>query len=68
MTSKKNQFDTNINKIEQIISILETEDIPIEEAINKFEQAFALIKENEKTLTEAKQKIEIITSEQKNNN
>ncbi|WP_125761063.1 exodeoxyribonuclease VII small subunit [Companilactobacillus hulinensis] len=53
MAEKKKTFEENLADLEQIVTNLETGDVPLEEAMEKFKKGVALSKSLEKTLSNA---------------
>ena len=65
MNKKKIKFEENSKEIEKIIDLLEKGQLSIEESVVYFEKAMDIIKINQQHIEEAKQKIDIITQNQK---
>jgi exodeoxyribonuclease VII small subunit len=58
MAEKKTEtFETKLNRLNEIVSKVENETLPLEESIKLFEEGNALIKELQGTLDEAEKKI-----------
>lgn len=57
---KKQTFENAIKKLEQIVSDLETNNLPLDEAVKKFEEGVKLSKFCSKILDETEQKVTIL--------
>lgn len=53
MAENKKTFEDNLADLEQIVTNLETGDVPLEEAMEKFKKGVVLSKSLEKTLNNA---------------
>ena len=53
-------FENSLKELEEIVTQLESEDLPLEKAIALFEKGTTLSKTCSKTLDEAKKKIEVL--------
>lgn len=58
--SDKNNFETNIKELEEIITKLEKNDIPLDESLKLFERGVALSAQCGKLLDEAEQKVNVL--------
>ncbi len=56
----KENFETKLKKLEEIVSKLENEETPLEESIKLFEEGVIISKELNEKLIEIKGKIEVI--------
>ncbi len=56
MAEKK--FETALNELEEVVSKLEREDLPLEDSLGLFEKGIKLSKLCSKKLSEAEQKVE----------
>lgn len=64
MTDKtKKTYEAAMTELEQILSQLEDNDLPLEEAIKQFEQGVTLIKYCQNVLDETEQKIKGLTEQ-----
>ncbi|MBQ4527392.1 MAG: exodeoxyribonuclease VII small subunit [Clostridia bacterium] len=66
MTKKSNEnlsFEESLKKLEEIVSALESGNVPLDESIKLYESGIVLSNKCITILEEAKQKIEIIKSE-----
>ncbi|MBR5923219.1 MAG: exodeoxyribonuclease VII small subunit [Clostridia bacterium] len=63
MSKENKTFEETLGELEKISSKLESQDIPLDEAIELFEKGIKLSKECSDKLENAKQKIEILTSD-----
>ncbi len=57
---KKNSFEKDISRLEEISILLEKEDIPLEEALQLYEEGIVLSKSCLETLQNAELKINVI--------
>lgn len=64
-TKKQASFEEQLSRIEVIVSELERQALPLDQAISFYEEGVKLIKECQKTLSEAEQKV-LILNEGKN--
>jgi exodeoxyribonuclease VII small subunit len=60
MTVEKEPFETILDKIEQIVRALESNEIPLDEALARFEEGVALSRAGTARLEEAERRIEEI--------
>lgn len=60
MKKEKNDFESKLKRLEDIVSKLENEDTPIEEALKLFEEGVNISKELNEKLLEIKGRIEVI--------
>lgn len=56
-------FENSLKELEEIVTQLESEDLPLEKAIALFEKGTTLSKTCSKTLDEAEKKIEVLLSQ-----
>ena len=54
------KFENALKKLEEIVSHLETGDVPLEESLAKYEEGVKLVRLCQKKLEQAKKKIEIL--------
>lgn len=57
---KKNNFETSLKRLEQIVNEMENAELDIDKSMKLFEEGIALVKECSTKLNEAKKKIEIL--------
>ena len=57
---KKQTFENAIKKLEQIVLVLETNDLPLDEAVKNFEEGVKLSKFCSKLLDETEKKVTIL--------
>ncbi|TGD21711.1 exodeoxyribonuclease VII small subunit [Companilactobacillus suantsaicola] len=57
MTEKKKTFEENLADLEEIVTNLESGNVPLEEAMEKFKKGVTLSKELEKTLSDAEETV-----------
>ncbi|WP_373766129.1 exodeoxyribonuclease VII small subunit [Glaesserella sp.] len=61
MAKKPTQdFETTLKALEEIVSRLESGDLPLEEALNEFETAVKLVQQGQERLQNAEQRIRIL--------
>jgi|TARA_Y100000748_G_scaffold294440_2_gene285093 exodeoxyribonuclease VII small subunit len=58
--SKKN-FETSLNKLEEIVESLEQGDLDLDQSIKKFEEGISLYKNCRELLSGAQKKISVLT-------
>lgn len=66
--SKKNttDFETTLKELEEIVSRLESGNLPLEEAMNEFENAIKLVQQGQDRLQKAEQRIQILLQKDEN--
>ncbi len=66
--AKKNNapasFETALTELEQIVTRLESGDLPLEEALSEFERGVQLARQGQTKLQQAEQRVQILLSEQ----
>ena len=63
MSAKKEKsFEENITRLEEIVSLLERGDAPLDEAMALFEEGAKLMRECTKRLDQAEQKVTLLTA------
>jgi len=66
--AKKNDapasFETALTELEQIVTRLESGDLPLEEALSEFERGVQLARQGKTKLQQAEQRVQILLSEQ----
>ncbi|AUI65809.1 MULTISPECIES: exodeoxyribonuclease VII small subunit [Glaesserella] len=61
MAKKPTQdFETTLKELEEIVTRLETGDLPLEEALTEFETAVKLVQQGQERLQKAEQRIQIL--------
>lgn len=58
-------FETSLQQLEQIVSRLESGELPLEEALNEFERGVQLARNGQQTLQQAEQRVRILLSDDK---
>ncbi|WP_413723628.1 exodeoxyribonuclease VII small subunit [Sodalis sp. RH16] len=58
-------FETALKELEQIVTRLESGELPLEDALNAFEQGVQLARQGQQTLRQAEQRVQILLSEDK---
>ena len=59
-------FENALQQLEQIVSRLESGELPLEEALNEFERGVQLARSGQQTLQAAEQRVQILLSDDKN--
>lgn len=60
---KKLDFETNIKRLEEIASKLESGDISIDESLKLFEEGIGILKECNEEIDNAEQRVNVLLSE-----
>jgi len=58
-------FETSLQHLEQIVSRLESGELPLEEALNEFERGVQLARNGQQTLQQAEQRVRILLNDDK---
>ncbi len=58
-------FETALQQLEQIVSRLESGELPLEDALNEFERGVQLARTGQQTLQQAEQRVRILLSDDK---
>lgn len=58
-------FETALQQLEQIVTRLESGNLPLEEALNEFERGVQLARSGQQTLQQAEQRVQILLSDDK---
>lgn len=67
MAKKPTQdFESTLKELEEIVSRLETGDLPLEEALTEFETAIKLVQQGQDRLQKAEQRIQILLQKDEN--
>ena len=61
--SKEKKFEDKVSELEDIISVLESGDVPLDESIKKYTEAMKLVKECDSELKNIEEKVNKIVSE-----
>jgi len=61
MSAKSNNFESNIEQLENIVESLEANDLDLDKALKQFEQGIKLVQSCQNTLNKAEQKIQTLT-------
>ena len=61
-TKKKMDFEGSTARLEEIVSLLERGDAPLEQAMTLFEEGAKLLRECTKQLDQAEQKVTLLTA------
>lgn len=57
MAAKKNNFEEQLNELQEIVNKLESGNVPLEDALNEFQAGVKLSRELEKKLNDAEQTV-----------
>lgn len=57
MATKKNNFEEQLNELQEIVNKLESGNVPLEDALNAFQAGVKLSRELEKKLNDAEQTV-----------
>ena len=57
---KKNTFETKLTRLEEIVKLLDSDTVTLEESTKLFEEGITLSKELSEKLNEVKNKVEIV--------
>ena len=58
-------FESSLQQLEQIVTRLESGNLPLEEALNEFESGVQLARMGQKTLQQAEQRVQILLNDDK---
>ncbi len=61
MSDNNHNFENNIKRLEEIISLLEKGEVPLDECLSLFEEGVKLSKDSIEMLNHAEQKIRLLT-------
>ena len=56
-TENKKTFEDKMKRLDEIVAVMDTNELPLDETLKMYEEAQQLIKELEKELKEAKEKV-----------
>ncbi|WMQ73959.1 MAG: Exodeoxyribonuclease 7 small subunit [Sodalis sp.] len=56
-------FETALKGLEQIVTRLESGELPLEQALNEFEEGVQLARQGQKTLQQAEQRVQILLND-----
>lgn len=59
-------FESSLQQLEQIVTRLESGNLPLEEALSEFERGVQLARTGQQTLQQAEQRVQILLSDDKN--
>ena len=63
MSKSDKKFEDKVSELEEIISVLESGDVPLDESIKKYTEAMKLVKECDEELKNIEEKVNKIVSE-----
>ena len=67
MAKKEQTFETSMDRLQEIVELLEENELPLDEAINLFEEGLKLVKECDAKLKSFETKIEEIKQKSESN-
>lgn len=56
-------FETSLRELEQIVTRLESGELPLEDALNEFERGVQLARQSQKKLQQAEQRVQILLND-----
>ncbi|MBK0032211.1 exodeoxyribonuclease VII small subunit [Erwinia sp. S43] len=59
-------FESSLQQLEQIVTRLESGNLPLEEALSEFERGVQLARTGQQTLQQAEQRVQILLNDDKN--
>ncbi len=62
--TKAASFETSLSELEQIVTRLESGELPLEEALNEFERGVQLARLGQQTLLQAEQRVQVLLSDE----
>lgn len=62
-TEQPASFETALQELEQIVTRLESGDLPLEEALTAFEKGVQLARQGQQTLQQAEQRVQILLND-----
>lgn len=63
MSKSEKKFEDKISELEEIVSVLESGDVPLDESIKKYTEAMKLVKECDDELNSIEKKVNKIVTE-----
>lgn len=63
-SSDNASFEESLSQLEQIVTRLESGELPLEQALNEFEQGVQLARQGQKRLQQAEQRVHILLNDQ----
>ncbi|AJI96614.1 exodeoxyribonuclease VII, small subunit [Yersinia ruckeri] len=61
--NNSSSFESSLSELEQIVTRLESGELPLEEALNEFERGIQLARQGQQTLLQAEQRVQILLSD-----
>lgn len=61
--TKAASFETSLSELEQIVTRLESGELPLEEALSEFERGVQLARLGQQTLLQAEQRVQVLLSD-----
>ncbi|MCB5307696.1 exodeoxyribonuclease VII small subunit [Yersinia massiliensis] len=61
--TKAASFETSLSELEQIVTRLESGELPLEDALNEFEWGVQLARLGQQTLLQAEQRVQVLLSD-----
>ncbi|KAA9000085.1 exodeoxyribonuclease VII small subunit [Affinibrenneria salicis] len=62
-TEQPASFEQSLGELEQIVTRLESGDLPLEQALNEFERGVQLARQGQQKLQQAEQRVQILLSD-----
>ncbi|HGP0845241.1 TPA: exodeoxyribonuclease VII small subunit [Yersinia enterocolitica] len=62
--TKAASFETSLSELEQIVTRLESGELPLEEALNEFERGVQLARIGQQTLLQAEQRVQVLLNDE----
>jgi exodeoxyribonuclease VII small subunit len=63
MAKKKDNYETKMNRLEEVVSLMESSELTLDESLERYEEGIKLYKELYKLLQEAEGKIKLLTDD-----
>lgn len=63
MAKKKDSYETKMNRLEEVVSLMESSELTLDESLERYEEGIKLYKELYKLLQEAEGKIKLLTDD-----
>ncbi|EPX9373596.1 exodeoxyribonuclease VII small subunit [Yersinia ruckeri] len=61
--NNSSSFESSLSELEQIVTRLESGELPLEEALTEFERGIQLARQGQQTLLQAEQRVQILLSD-----
>lgn len=63
MAKKKDSYESKMNRLEEVVSLMESSELTLDESLERYEEGIKLYKELYKLLQEAEGKIKLLTDD-----